>query len=112
MAASAAPTTGSNAELIRWAFDVINSHDISPLREHWTPETVERFPDRTCRGGQQIGDYFDALFAALPDVHMEIVHVAEEGDAVFVRWLLSGTHTGTAWSGIEPTGKRIELNGI
>ena len=40
------------------------------------------------------------------------MHVAAEGDAVFVRWHLTGTHTGTAWSGIEPTGKRIELDGI
>jgi predicted ester cyclase len=112
MAATAPPANASNAELIRWAFEVINSHDITPLRAHWTPETVERFPDRTCRGGEEIGAYFEGLFAALPDVHMEVVHVAAEGDAVFVRWHLTGTHTGTAWAGIEPTGKRIELDGI
>ena len=109
MAATAPP---ANAELIRWSFDVINSHDIAPLREHWTPETVERFPDRTCRGGDELAAYFEGLFAAVPDVHFDVVHVAAEDDAVFVRWHLTGTHTGTAWAGIEPTGKRIELDGI
>ncbi len=112
MAAIALPPNASNAELIRWAFDVINSHDISPLRAHWTPETVERFPDRTCRGAEEIAGYFEGLFAAVPDVHMEILQMAAEGDAVFVRWHLTGTHTGTAWAVIEPTGKRIELDGI
>jgi len=112
MAATAAPENATNAELVRWAFDVINSHDITPLRAHWTPETVERFPDRTCRGGDEIGAYFEGLFAAVPDVHMKILHLAAEGDAVFVRWHLTGTHTGTAWAGIDTTGRRIELDGI
>ncbi len=110
--ATAPPTQASNGELIRWAFERINDHDISPLREFWTPETVERFPDRTCRGAEQVAAYFEDLFAAVPDVRMEVLHVVEQGDDVFVRWHLTGTHTGTAWAGIEPTGKRIELDGI
>ena len=111
-AAAAPPTTASNAELIRWAFGVLNSRDIEPLRPYWTPETVERFPDRTCRGGEEIGRYFTELFAAVPDFHMEVLHVVGEGDDVFVRWHLTGTHTGTAWAGIEPTGAKLELDGI
>jgi len=110
--ATAPPTQASNGELIRWSFDRINEHDISPLREFWTPETVERFPDRTCRGPVQLAAYFEELFAAVPDVHMEVLHVVEQGEDVFVRWHLTGTHTGTAWSGIETTGRRIELDGI
>jgi predicted ester cyclase len=109
---TAPAATTSNAELIRWAFDVINSHDIEPLRAHWTPETVERFPDRTCRGPEELARYFEELFAALPDVHMEVLHVAAEGDDVFVRWHLTGTHSGTTWAGIEPTGASLALDGI
>jgi predicted ester cyclase len=113
MSAPAAPATGaSNAELIRWSFDVINSHDISPLREFWTAETHERFPDADCHGGDEIGAYFETLFRAVPDMHMEIVEIAEQGDNVFARWHLTGTHTGPGFAGLEPTGKRIELDGI
>ena len=43
---------------------------------------------------------------------MAIEHLAADGDAVFVRWHLTGTHTGTAWAGIEPSGTRVELDGI
>src|SRR5918997_5943513 len=85
---------------------------MEPARQFWTPETTVRFPDRTCTGSDEIVEYFNGLFAALPDVQMEPTHFATEGDTVFARWHLTGTHTGTAWSGIEPTGARIELDGI
>jgi steroid delta-isomerase-like uncharacterized protein len=113
MSAPAAPTAGaSNAELIRWSFEVLNAHDVTPLRAFWTDETVERFPDATCRGAAQIAAYFETLFRAIPDFHMDIVAMAAEGDAVFVRWHLTGTHTGPGFAGLEPTGKRIALDGI
>ncbi len=110
---TAAPPTGtSNTELVRWAFDRLNDRDIATLKQLWTPETVERFPDRTCRGADEIAAYFEGVFAALPDFHMEIVNVAEQNDDVYVHWHLTGTHSGAAWSGIEATGKRIEMDGI
>lgn len=113
MATTATPSTdATNGELVRWAFDVINAHDVTPLREFWTPETVERFPDRTVRGTDEIKGYFDDLFAAVPDVRLEILHLVEQGDDVFVRWHMTGTHTGAAWVGIEPTGRHVELDGM
>ena len=43
MATDTAPPTGTtNVELIRWAFGQINKHDVEPLKQFWTPETVER----------------------------------------------------------------------
>jgi predicted ester cyclase len=112
MAATARPTNAGNVELVRWAFDVINSHDISPLMEVWTEETVERFPDRTCRGRDELAAYFNGLFDAVPDVHMEVVQAVGDGDDVFARWHLTGNHTGGAWAGIDTTGRRIELDGM
>ena len=57
-----APAT--NAELIRWAFDVLNTHDVTPLKEFWTADTVERFPTRTARGAEEISAVFDSFPAA------------------------------------------------
>src|SRR3954447_21544106 len=99
-------------DLVHRLFDRLNAHDVPGLRELWVADGVERFPDRTCRGGDEIAAYFDALFAAVPDVHMDVIQLAADGDAVFVRWHLTGTHTGTGWAGIETTGKPIELDGI
>jgi steroid delta-isomerase-like uncharacterized protein len=110
-AATAPPATASNADRARWAFEVLNTHDVTPLREFWTSDTVERFPDRTCHGGQEIEQYFQETFAALPDFHMEVVSVVESGDDVFVHWHLTGTHQGPM-QGIEPTGKRVEIDGM
>ena len=112
MVAIAPPTAASNAELIRWAFDVINTHDITPLRSLWTDATVERFPQRTCQGTDAIARYFEDTFAAMPDCHIRIVSVAEAGEDVFVHWHLTGTHTGAPFDGIEATGKAIALDGI
>ncbi len=112
MAVTAPPVNAGNVALVRWTFDVINSHDTTPLREVWAPDLVERFPDRTCRGADEVADYFAGAFAALPDMRMEVVQAVGEGEDVFARWKLTGTHTGAAWTGIEPTGARIELDGI
>jgi predicted ester cyclase len=112
MAATAPPANATNAELVRWSFDRINARDIAALRELWTVETVEHFPDRVCRGGDEVARYFEDLFAAVPDVRLEVVQVVGEGEDVFARWHLTGTHTGGTWAGIETTGRRVELDGI
>jgi predicted ester cyclase len=113
MSASATPSeTATNAELIRWAFDVLNTHDVAPLKPYWNESTRERFPNATCVGPEEIGAYFEATFAAMPDFHIEIVGLAEQGNDVFVQWRITGTHSGAAWQGIAPTGKRLALDGI
>lgn len=110
--ATTPPETASNAELIRWTFDIINTHDIAPLKPYWTESTTERFPDATCVGPEQIGAYFEATFAAAPDLHIEIVALAEQADDVFVQWRITGTHSGASWQGIAPTGNSFELDGV
>jgi steroid delta-isomerase-like uncharacterized protein len=111
MAIATPPTGVSNAELIRWAFGQLNRHDVSGLRQFWTADTVQRFPDRTCHGPDEIARYFEDTFAALPDMHIEPLSIVEQGDDVFAHWKLTGTHTGPV-QGIEGTGKSIELDGI
>jgi steroid delta-isomerase-like uncharacterized protein len=105
------PTEASNAELLRWSFEKLNSHDVAPLKQFWTADTVERFPDRTCRGTEEIAAYFEDTFAGLPDFHIEVTAIAEQGDDVFVHWHLTGTHNGPIL-GIEPTGKRLAIDGM
>ncbi len=111
MPIATAPTGVSNGELIRWSFEQLNRHDISALRELWSDDVVERFPDRTCRGVDEVAAYFEDAFAALPDMRIEVLSIVEQGDDVFARWRITGTHTGPV-QGIEGTGKPIELDGI
>jgi steroid delta-isomerase-like uncharacterized protein len=103
----------SNAELVNALFDRLNAHDVPGLRELWVADGVERFPDRECNGVEEIARHFEALFGAVPDFHMEIQGMLEQGDQVFVRWRLTGTHTGASgFQGLDPTGKEIAVDGI
>lgn len=111
MAIDFPPDTASNVDRVRWAFEQLNRHDVEPLRRFWTAETVERFPDRTCVGADEIAAYFKDLLRALPDYHMEVRSIVGEGDDVFVHWHLTGTHEG-AFMGLTPTGKRIAVDGM
>ena len=77
----------------------------------WTDQTYQRFPDRDCHGAAEIRAYFEATFAAIPDLAVEMVSLVEQGDEVFVRWRLSGTQQGRL-QGIEGTGRRIRLDGV
>jgi steroid delta-isomerase-like uncharacterized protein len=111
MAIASPPTGVSNAELIRWSFEQLNGRDISALRELWSADVVVRFPDRTCRGVDEVAGYFEETFAAVPDLRLEVVSIVEQGDDVFAQWRLTGTHDGPV-QGIEGTGKPIDLDGI
>jgi predicted ester cyclase len=112
MAVAAPPTGVSNGELVRWSFQVLNEHDVESMRPLWTSATIERFPSGTLHGPEAMGAYFKALFAAVPDLHMRIVALAEAGADVFVRWQMTGTHTGARFEGIEPTGRAIAVDGM
>lgn len=105
------PADASNAELAAWAFEALNRHDVSALRRFWSRDTIERFPDRTCRGAGEIVAYFEEAMAAISDFHMEVVAIAEQGEDVFVHWRLTGVHDGSLL-GIEPTHKPVAVDGI
>lgn len=112
MAATSPPTSATNAELIRWSFEVLNTRDITPLRQFWTAETVERFPDRTCHGTEEIAAYFERVLAALPDFKIEVRSLVEQDEHVYAQWHLTGMHTGADFQGIEATGRPLAIDGI
>ena len=101
----------TNTELAEQIFAAINAHDIDALRGIWADDVEERFPDKTCRGKEELSAHFKGLFAALPDFRMELVSAVEEGETVFARWKLTGTHEGV-FNGIDPTGRAISLDGM
>ncbi len=105
------PEHATNAERIRWAFEMLNQHDVEPLKQFWGEDTVERFPDQTARGRDEIARYFEDTFRAIPDFHMEVVAIAEQDEDVFVHWHLTGTHLGPI-QGIEATGKKVAVDGM
>ena len=53
------PKQASNADLVRWAVERVNDHDVESLKLFWAKDAVERFPDRTCQGVEEIAAYFE-----------------------------------------------------
>ncbi len=99
-------------EVMRWLFDIVNTHHAAPLRAVLSTESRLRLPDATYRGAEEILGFWDRLFAAVPDLTMTMQAMAEQDETVFVRWTLSGTHDGAAWAGVAPTGLRLDLDGV
>ena len=62
-----------------------------------------RFSDRTCHGATEIASYFEDAFVAIPDFHMEVNTIVEDGDDVFVHWHLTIRTRGRSWASSRPT---------
>jgi predicted ester cyclase len=105
------PGDVTTVELLRWVFDRLNDHDVASLRRFWTPETVEYFPDATCRGADEVARYFEDKFATIEGFHLEPVAIVVDGDDALVHWRMTGRHVGPVL-GIAGTGRAIRLDGI
>ena len=49
---------------------------------------------------------------AFPDLRMSVQQIVAAGDKVAVLWTFQGTHTGSGYEGLPPTGTPVELRGI
>jgi predicted ester cyclase len=62
-------------------------------------------------GREAVRVHFAAIFAAMPDFHIDAERIAADGETVFVHWRLTGTFTVAPFLGIEPTDRAIDLRG-
>jgi len=49
---------------------------------------------------------------AFPDLRLSVQQILAEGDKVAVLWTFKGTHTGSGYEGLPPTGTRVEVRGM
>jgi len=49
---------------------------------------------------------------AFPDLRVSVQEMIAEGDKVAVSWTFHGTHTGSGYEGLPPTGTPVEVRGI
>lgn len=106
------PADASPGALVRWSIDVLNAHAPESLRPIYAPDIRVRFPTRTAHGPDEVVAFFAGLVAAVPDVAFTIQGMAAQDEDVFLRWRITGTHTGADWEGIAASGARVDIDGM
>ena len=109
--AARAPGAGKVA---RAYFDAIAARDLEGMTACWAPGGIDNIAPlgRPLRAPDEIRDFFTQTFAAMPDMRFEVLDVVSARNQAAVRWRAAGTFCGAAFEGIEPTGARVELEGI
>jgi predicted ester cyclase len=94
-------------------FAALAARDLDAMVACWAPggrEFIRGQVDTTAPDGLRA--YFGALFAAVPDLDVRVEATTVEGERACVRWVARGTFAGAPFRDIEPTGARLELEGI
>lgn len=79
----------------------------------YAPDVIDHNPAPGQRAGiPGILDALHLLREAAPDLRLSARAYVADGDLVADRWVMRGTHTGTALMGVKPQGRRFEIAGM
>jgi len=93
----------------RFFNDVFIDHDMSRLDEYMRDDYIQHNAD--CPQGKAgFVEFFEVIFRAVPDFRYSLKRMVAEGDIVMAYSTTSGTHTGGAWLGQEPTGNQLHFD--
>jgi len=98
---SARMEEGDEAAVYEFFADDFMSH----VTERVSPEMV----GTDIRGHEVV--FWNQARAAFPDMDFRVDLLVESGDLVISNWTLSGTHSGEAFYGVEPSGEHVVING-
>src|SRR5262245_47905930 len=106
----------SNKARFRRIEDAVNTGDVEVISktidELVAPDVLIRMPlPAEAPGAQAFRKLWAMLLRGLPDLHLTIEDLVEEGDKVVMRASVTGTHQGE-YMGVQPTGKSIAYNEI
>ena len=96
-------------EVSQRSTDAWNKHDADALVAVYAEGGT---PLRHPLTGQAIADFAKSVWAAYPDMSLEIISRGDTGGGlVAVQWVLHGTHTGPFMDGTAPTGRTVAYPG-
>ena len=97
-----------NIQTVKQGVALVNARDLDGylqrIDESYVGES-ETVPGGI-RGPAGVRQQLEMVFAAFPDLRVEIEQILASGDHVVARLRLTGTHTGT-YAGIAPTNKTV-----
>ena len=105
-----------NKEIALSLLEALNVRDLSVWSQHLAENYIAEHPGVSIPLNKTRSIGYQQRFAtALPDIHLEVLHVLAEGDHVLIHWTASGTHaerlatvTGET---IPPTRRRATVSG-
>jgi predicted ester cyclase len=91
--------------------------DTEAVYQFWSDDFVSHVtervsPDRVgtdVRGQEQ--EWWQQAKSAFPDMTFVVNLLIEQGDLIVSNWTVRGTHTGTAFYDVAPSGETVEING-
>lgn len=97
----------------RFMEEVLVGGDVDLVDELADPKFVEHeeLPPGVPQGREGIKGFVQLYHQGFSDIGAEIQDMVEDGDTVWVRWTMRGTHTGE-FLGIPPTNKAFEITVI
>ncbi len=98
---SAAMESGDSDAVFEFFSEDFHSH----VTERVAPDRV----GTDLRGDEQ--HWWQQARAAFPDMTFSVDLLIESGDLVVSNWTVKGTHTGTPFYDVAPSGKPVTING-
>ncbi len=105
--------TRTPAEVARASFDAVRRKDPDGIVATGAPGYVDDIVAiGEMRGRPAVLAFFRELFAAFPDFEMSVDRIVADATTAIVQWHVAGTFSGTAFQGILPTGRRVQIRGV
>jgi glyoxylase-like metal-dependent hydrolase (beta-lactamase superfamily II)/predicted ester cyclase len=99
--------------VVRSYFGAVAARDLDAMVEHYRPGSTGRFVgERDIVVPGSYREYFGQVFRAFPDFDFQVTDLHADGEQATVRYRIRGTFCGAPYDGIEPTGARIEIEGV
>ncbi|MHB1139095.1 MAG: ester cyclase [Microthrixaceae bacterium] len=106
-----------NLKILGEYSDAMFRGDTDAVYQFWSPDfhshvTTRVSPERVgedVRGDEQ--EWWSEVRSAFPDYEFSVNLLIESDDLIVSNWTVVGTHTGTAFFDVEPSGERVEING-
>jgi predicted ester cyclase len=95
----------------------MDAGDTEAVYQFWSDDFVSHVtarvsPDKVGTDVRaQEAEWWEQVRSAFPDMVFTVNLLVEQNDIVVSNWTVKGTHTGTAFYDVEPSGEPVEING-
>jgi predicted ester cyclase len=106
-----------NLRLLAKYSEAMDSGDSNAVYEFWSEDFHSHVTERVSpdRVGTDVRDeeqlWWEQVRSAFPDMEFTVDLLIESGDLVVSNWTVKGTHTGTPFYDVPPSGEPVTING-